>query len=250
MPMHNSERTVAASIGSVVGQTFTDWELLVVNDSSTDSSEDKVAALAAVDSRIRLMENTGRRGAAHARNVGVEAARGRYIAFLDSDDLWLPTKLGRQLELLQTPSAPLAYAWYAKIDGDAEIDAANFVPDKRIVRAPLHLTYRHMLRQDYIGFLTAIYDTEVLGKRYFPPLKRRQDYALLLSIMREGYEAFGVGEPLAVYRAARRGSLSSYKFRVGKYNWHIYRHVENLPLHRAVIAFFNYAVRSTRKYFI
>lgn len=248
--MHNANSTVRASISSVVGQTFKDWELIVVNDSSTDSSADKVAALAAADPRIRLLQNTGERGAAHARNVGVEAARGRYIAFLDSDDLWLPTKLDRQIELLQSTGAPLAYSWYVKVDGDAEVDAATFVPDKRLVRAPLRLTYRHMLKQDYIGFLTAIYDTQTLGKRYFPPLKRRQDYAMLLSIMREGHEAFGVGEPLAVYRAARSGSLSSNKFRVGKYNWHIYRNVEELPLHRAVLAFTNYAVRSTWKYFI
>lgn len=250
MPMHNSSATVASSIASVQGQTFDDWEIIVVNDFSTDSSPEMVAEIAAADPRIRLLHNTGERGAAHARNVAIKYAEGRYIAFLDSDDLWLPTKLDRQLEHLQATGGPISYSWYVKVDGDADVNAATFVADSRIVRSPARLAYKQMLRQDYIGFLTAIYDTEVVGKCYFPPLQRRQDYAMLLEIMRAGHEAHGVMEPLAVYRAARSGSLSSNKFKAARYNWHIYRHVEGLSLPRAVVAFCNYAVRSTYKYFI
>src|SRR5690625_310484 len=250
MPMHNAARSVESSIGSVLGQTFTDWELVVVNDSSTDDSYAIVAALAERDPRIVLTDNTGERGAAHARNVAIDLARGRYIAFLDSDDMWLPPKLERQMQRLSTSGGALSYTWYAKIDSHTVIDPQTFTPNKRLVTSPLHLTYRHMLRQDYIGFLTAIYDSHQLGKRYFPPLKRRQDYAMLLQIMREGHDAYGVGEPLALYRAARSGSLSSNKFKAAQYNWHIYRRVEQLSLGRAIVAFVNYAVRSGAKYLI
>lgn len=250
MPMHNSAATITASVSSVLGQTFTDWELVIVNDSSTDASPAIVAEFAKTDARIQLLNNPGPRGAANARNVATSHARGRYIAFLDSDDLWLPTKLERQVEHFERTAAPLTFTWYVKIDGEAQVDAATFEPIRRVVKAPLHLTYKHMLRQDYLGFLTVMYDTERVGKRYFPDLKRRQDYAMLLQLMREGYDAYGVGTPLAVYRAARSGSLSSNKFKAAKYNWHIYRNVEGLPFPRALVAFCNYAVRSTLKYLI
>lgn len=250
MPMHNSAEFVGASIRSVQAQSTGSWELVVVDDSSTDSSAAVVAELAAADPRIRLLTNDRGRGAAAARNVAIGAARGRYLAFLDSDDMWLPQKLERQLDLMQRTGTPLSYSAYYKIDGDTEVEAGDFVPTRRVVRAPLRLEYRHMLRQDYIGFLTAIYDTEQLGRRYLPPLKRRQDYALMLAILREGHTAQGLAEPLALYRAARSGSLSSNKLKAARYNWHIYRHVEGLPLPRAVIAFANYATRSALKYLI
>jgi|SRR5690625_3525464 len=250
MPMHNAARTVGLSIASIQAQTFPDWEVVVVNDSSTDDSSAVVGTLATKDPRIILLNNTGERGAAHARNVAIEHARGRYIAFLDADDMWLPTKLDQQLLRLRTTGGAICHTWYAKIDAETKVDPTTFTPRTRIVTSPLHLTYQHMLRQDYVGFLTALYDVEKVGKRFFPPLKRRQDYAMLLEIMREGHDSFGVGAPLAVYRAARSGSLSSNKFKAARYNWHIYRHVENLPLPQAAIAFGNYALRSGLKYLI
>lgn len=250
MPMRNSHDFVGASIRSVIGQSDARWELVVVDDGSTDGSVEVVEAIAAHEPRVRLFRNPGKAGAAHTRNHGITHAKGRYIAFLDSDDMWLPTKLAAQLELFERTRAPLTYTNYYKIDGDDDVEAADYVPTKRVVRAPLRLDYRRMLRQDYIGFLTAMYDTQLLGKRYFPELTRRQDYAMLLEVLRDGHEARGLEEPLALYRAGRSGSLSANKFRVARYNWHIYRHVEKLPLPRASIAFANYAVRSTLKYFI
>src|SRR5699024_2536181 len=112
------------------------------------------------------------------------------------------------------------------------------------------LEYRHLLRQDYIGFLTAVYDTHAIGKRMLPGIERRQDYALMLAILREGHVARGLDEPLALYRAGRAGSLSANKLVAARYNWRIYRHVEALPLPRALWTFANYAVRAGLKYFI
>ena len=250
MPMHNAERFVGQAIRSVLAQTVTDWELLIIDDASTDGSLAEVERGSGGDPRIRLLTNPGPHGAGPARNVGIEAARGRYVAFLDSDDMWLATKLDKQLALLEVSGAPLVYSAYYKIDGDSTTEATDFEPNGRVVTAPSRLEYKHLLRQDYIGFLTAVYDTAVLGKRMLPDIVRRQDYALMLALLREGHVARGLAEPLALYRARRSGSLSSNKIVAAKYNWHIYRHVEALPLPRALWAFGNYAVRAGTKYLI
>lgn len=250
MPMSNEASFVGPSVRSVLRQTFEDWELLVVDDASTDGSVEEFRAVAAGDERVILLRNEEPEGAAAARNHAIRLARGRYIAFLDSDDAWMPEKLEKQLALFERTDAPLTYTNYVKIRRQQQVDPTNFSPTRRIVRAPQQLNYTSMLRQDYIGFLTAMYDTEKLGKRYFAPLTRRQDYAMLLEIFREGHEARGLDEPLAIYRVARTGSLSSNKIKSSRYNWHIYRHVEKLPLPRALVAFANYAVRSGLKYLI
>lgn len=250
MPVHNAAEFVGLAVRSVQGQTVTDWELLVVDDSSTDGSLAEAHRLAATDTRIRVLSNDGPGGAGPTRNVGITAARGRYVAFLDSDDMWLPAKLEKQLALLEVSGAPLVYGDYYKVAADITVEAADFVPNGRVVRAPSRLAYRDMLRQDYIGFLTLVYDTHALGRRLLPTIERRQDYAFKLAILREGHVARGLDEPLALYRAGRAGSLSSNKLVASTYNWHIYRHVEELPLPRALWAFANYAVRSGLKYLI
>lgn len=250
MPMHNAADTLRASIDSVLRQTYRDWELLIIDDSSSDSSPRIAGEFAEADPRIKTLINPGERGAAPTRNVGVAAATGRYIAFLDADDLWLAAKLARQVEHMQRTGAVLTYTWYVKVDGHARVDLDTFDPTQRIVRSPLHLTYPAMLKQDYIGFLTAMYDADAVGKHYFPPLKRRQDYAMLLNMMRAGIEAHGIAAPLAVYRAARRGSLSANKFKAARYNWTIYREHERLSLPRAIYSFTNYAIRAGMKYLI
>src|SRR5699024_4981263 len=144
--------------------------------------------------------------------------------------------------------AAIHFTDYCKIDAEFDADPATVVPTERIVRAPRLLTYRHMLRQDYIGFLTCMYDRQIVGTRYLPAIERRQDYALLLEIMRAGHIARGLGEPLALYRAGRAGSLSANKLVAARYNWRIYREYERLPLGRAVLAFGNYGVRAGLKY--
>lgn len=250
MPMRNTADLVGFSARSVMEQSMPSWELIVVDDNSVDDSFEVVSRLAERDVRITLLRNDGASGAGPTRNVGIQHARGRYIAFLDSDDLWLPTKLAKQLALFEETGAALTYTAYYKIGATDHVEAATFEPSRRLVRPPLRLDYRVMLRQDYIGFLTAMYDTAALGKRFLPPLRRRQDYALLLSILREGATARGLAEPLALYRAGRPGSLSANKLRAARYNWQLYREVEQLSIPRSALAFGNYAVRATRKYLI
>jgi teichuronic acid biosynthesis glycosyltransferase TuaG len=251
MPVCDCESLVATSIRSVLGQTYADWELLVVDDYSLDRSADVVEEFCRADSRVRLLRNHGLRGAAHSRNLAIRSARGRYIAFLDSDDQWLPRKLEKQLRLARRTRAPLTFTSYYKIDGDSTETADTFVPNGRVVRAPLVLEYRHLLRQNYIGCLTAMYDIAQVGRVLMPEISRRQDYALWLEILRRpGRRAVGLAEPLALYRAQRPGSLSSNKIRGASYNWQVYRDVEQLPLPVAAAAFGSYAVRASRKFLI
>lgn len=250
MPVSDCADLVGASIRSVLAQTFADWELLVVDDYSLDCSADVVEEFSRLDTRVRLLHNHGKRGAAHARNHAIRASRGRYVAFLDSDDQWLPRKLEKQVRFARQTGAPLTYTAYYKIDATSSETVETFAPNGRVVSAPLALEYRHMLRQDYIGCLTAMYDTEQVGRIQMPTIARRQDYALWLEILRPGRQARGLAEPLALYRAQRPGSLSANKLRVARYNWHVYRNVEKLGLPRAATAFGNYAVRATRKFLI
>jgi glycosyltransferase involved in cell wall biosynthesis len=236
MPVYNSEATLGAAVRSVLTQTHTDLELLVTDDKSSDGSMDLLMQFARQDERVLPRSAPERGGAGRARNLAIERARGDYVAFLDSDDMWLPEKTERQIEFATAGSAPLTFTSYFKMDADYDGEAADFVPNGRVIRARDHVDYRAMLVQDHIGALTAMYDRTVLGTRLMPEMRKRQDYALWLSIMRDGADARGLAEPLAVYRAHQAGSLSSNKLSLVPYNWELYRKHEQLPVPRATRA--------------
>ncbi|MFG2684341.1 glycosyltransferase family 2 protein [Streptomyces sp. NPDC048392] len=230
MPVHNSAATLGPAVRSVLAQTHTDLELLITDDASSDDSMDLLRAFARRDERVLVKAAPEQGGAGRARNLAMERARGSYVAFLDSDDLWLPAKLERQLNFAKAADAPLTYTSYYKMDADYAGEAAGFVPNGRVVQARARVDYSAMLRRDYIGALTAMYDRTVLGTRLMPEMPKRQDYALWLSILRDGFDARGLAEPLAVYRAHRAGSLSSNKFSLIPYNWALYREHERLSV--------------------
>ena len=247
MPVHNSAATLGASIRSVLAQTHTDLELLVTDDASSDDSMDLLREFARQDERVLPEAAPEQGGAARARNLAIARARGGYVAFLDSDDMWLPTKAERQLDFAATAGAPLTFTSYFKVDAQYDGEAADFVPNGRVVQARKNVGYRAMLIQDHIGALTAMYDRTVLGTRLMPDMPKRQDYALWLSIMRDGTVARGLQEPLAVYRAQRPGSLSSNKLGLVRYNWQLYREHERLSTPRSTLALSGAAWHSVRK---
>jgi glycosyltransferase involved in cell wall biosynthesis len=199
------------------------------------------------DERVFPESAPERGGAGRARNLSITRARGEYVAFLDSDDLWLPEKTERQIEFARAVDAPLTFTSYYKMDAEYDGEGADFIPSGRVVHAREHVDYHAMLIQDHIGALTAMYDRSVLGTRLMPEMRKRQDYALWLSIMRDGTPSRGLPEPLAVYRSHRKGSLSSNKLSLVQYNWSLYREHERLSLPRSTRALAGAAWHSLRK---
>lgn len=220
MPAYNAANTIGPAIQSIQAQSENDWELIVINDNSRDDTVAIVTAMARTDPRIRLVHNSGLQGAAPARNTGLAAANGRYIAFLDADDLWLPEKLTRQLALMAETNAPLCYAGF--------ITRRAGWPEK-VVTVPDSITYDHLLGGNIIGCLTAIYDTRICGKVPMPLIRSRHDFALWLQLLKTHGTAYGIPEPLAVLHLAK-GTLSANKI-VSTYDtWRMYRDVIGLSV--------------------
>ena len=240
MPVHNVEKFVKSSIDSVLSQTYPYWELLAVDDCSTDHSAAIIRQYAQVDSRIRYFKTDEPSGSpALPRNIGIEQARGRYIAFLDSDDAWLPGKLERQIAMFEKyEDMAICFSNYEKMMENGE-------RNNRIVKAPEWVTYKQLLLGNVIGCLTAVYDTEKVGKVYFPN-HSHEDYILWLSILKRGYVARNTGTVEALYRV-REHSVSSNKLKTLSWQWNIYRNVEHIGFAKSAFYFANYACRAFKK---
>jgi teichuronic acid biosynthesis glycosyltransferase TuaG len=238
-PVFNSANFIAATIQSVLNQTYPHWEMILVDDVSNDNSVKIIQSFS--DSRIKLIQLTKNSGPAVARNKAIAAATGRFIAFIDSDDLWLPEKLDKQLQFMLSKKAAVTHTAYEVID-------IKGIPTGKIIHAPEILSYNQLLNYNYIGCLTGIYDTEQTGKVFMPEIPKRQDYGLWLAILRKGFKAYYLDEVLAKYRTGRQ-SVSSNKFETAKYNWQILRNIECLPLPRAVWHFAVYTFLGFKKYY-
>ena len=222
MPAYNCADYIAESIKSVQNQSYRNWELIVADDNSTDGTVDTVRSVAADDNRIHLLETDINLGPAAARNRAINAAQGDYIAFLDSDDIWFPDKLSRQISFMEQTGYDFTYTAYEKINERSEKMGI-------VVSAPKSVNYSSMLyRGDPIGNLTVVYDATKLGKFYVPDIKKRNDFALWLKMMHDCKRAYGLNEVLASYRV-RAGSISSTrKSELLKYYWELYRDIERL----------------------
>jgi glycosyltransferase involved in cell wall biosynthesis len=215
-PMYNNEAVIEETINSVINQTYSNWELILVDDCSLDSTISKVETLAENDTRLKLLKHQENKGAAEARNLGTKMAKGSYIAFLDADDLWKKDKLELQVEVLNTKLSDVCFGSYELMD-------SNGLPLNKKVQALKELTYKKLLKANYIGNLTGIYNCENLGKIYTKDLKKRQDWLLWLeAIKRSEKPAKGISETIAYYRISE-GSLSSNKTNLIKHNFNAYR---------------------------
>lgn len=224
MPTYNSGEFVIESILSIQAQTCPNWELLITDDCSSDNTVDLVQDLAVKDRRIKFFQLSENGGAGIARNHSIEKAAGRYIAFCDSDDQWVPNKLEKQLQFMRQHDLAFTYTSYEKID-----EAGNSIGS---VTCLPRVTHKTMLRNNYIGCLTVVYDTRTLGKQFMPIIRKRQDWALWLKILKQCPEARGLQEHLSIYRD-RSGSISSNKIEMVKFNWIIFNDVEKLGILRS-----------------
>ena len=235
---YNAEGFIAETIASVQAQSLTDWEMLIADDASGDRTAEIVSAIAAQDPRIRLIPLERNGGVARARNAALAQARGRYIAFLDSDDLWLPEKLERQIASMTEHDAAVSYTSFRRINEDGS-DLG------RLVRVPARLTYRQLLKNTAIATLTGMVDTAKTG-----PIRmteaRRDDYILWLSLLKRGFTAYGLQEDLARYRVVR-GSLSSRPKRSAAWVWDVYRKIEKLGLLHSAWCMAHYGARAILK---
>lgn len=214
--MFNSEAFISETINSVLNQSYHNWELLLIDDCSTDKTLGLVNQYITQYANIKLFKNDINLGVAVSRNIGIEAAKGVYIAFLDADDLWKSKKLENQLAFMHAEKCDVSYSSYEQID-----EAGNLL--NKLIKALPELTYQKHLKSNYIGNLTGIYNAKVLGKIEAPNLRKRQDWALwLTAIKKSGKPARGIQESLAYYRV-RKNSMSSNKINLLKYNYLVYR---------------------------
>jgi glycosyltransferase involved in cell wall biosynthesis len=238
-PSYNSSRFISQTIESVLAQTYQDWEMIIVDDVSPDNSNDIIDEYCKKDSRITLIKLEKNSGPAVARNKAIEEAKGRYIAFLDADDLWHPEKLEKQINFMNENNLALSYASYYIISED-NVDLGIFTTKERI-------DYFDLLKTNSIGCLTAMYDTKLIGKVLMPNIIKKQDYGLWLKILKQIDYAKGLLEPLAYYRLVSN-SVSSNKVDGIKYIWKIFRDVEKLNIFQSFYYFCFYVYYGLRKY--
>lgn len=232
-PLYNCSDFLEKTIQSVIFQSYVHWEMIMVDDCSQDNSLEIAKRYASYDERIKIIQLEQNSGAAVARNTAIKKAKGRYIAFLDSDDQWLPNKLESQLSFMQKNEVVFSYAAYEKVD-----EQGNVVG---LIRVPEKVEYSDLLKVCSIGCLTAMYDTYTLGKIYMPLIRKRQDLGLWLRILKKIPYAYGVQEVLGQYQL-RSDSISANKISAAKYTWRLYRDVEKLNIFLASYYFMHYAV--------
>lgn len=215
-PSFNCSSFIAATIESIQSQTYQNWELLITDDCSSDDTREVIRVYADKDSRIKLLELEKNSGAGVARNNSIKAAKGRYIAFCDSDDRWYPDKLEKQLNYMNVKDCGMSHTSYMTCDEKDQINGIVICRKKESLNSAC--------KDDKMGFLTVIYDTLKVGKVYMPELRKRQDWALKLKVLQLCGISYGMKEPLAYYRK-RSDSISSNKRSLIKYNIAVYHQV-------------------------
>lgn len=241
VPVYNAEKFIQSTISMVQAQTFEDWEMILVEDHSLDDTREILYEMRenTLDKRLKfIFLDNNKDGPAPARNKGVEVATGRYIAYLDADDVWDRHKLERTLEYMKEKDAGFVFTAYEFGD-----EAAN--PTGKVVNVPETLSYKKALSRTVIFTSTVMFDTEKIGKELIKmPVVPSEDTATWWNILRNGYTAYGLNEVLAIYRRPAT-SLSSNKGKAVVRIWNLYRNVEKLSLIRSGWYFCGWAIRAT-----
>lgn len=220
-PTYNSAEFLSETIESILAQTYTNWELLITDDCSTDNTVEIIERYTKKDSRIKFFRLEKNSGGGIARNNSIKQAEGRYIAFCDSDDRWFPDKIAKQINFMKEKDIAFSYASYLLCDENGKENGINVCLSK--------LTYRKILMDNYVGCLTAMYDTAKIGKVYMPSIRKRQDWGLWISILKKCRMAYGIKQPLGLYRI-RQNSVSSNKLSLIRYHATLYKEMLHIPI--------------------
>ena len=239
MPCYNMEKYIAATIHSVQQQTYPYWELLIVDDASTDGTDDIVKSHQIQDDRIHFVVKPKHSGIADTRNQCISMAKGRFLAFLDADDLWHPEKLEQQLQFMTERNIGFSYSSYDCVDEEGK-------PLEKMVKSAGNLDYDAYLHNTIIGCSTVMIDTTIIGNVFVPNFRTSEDTATWLNILKKGFLAYAIEQPLTSYRI-RQHSASSNKLKASSDLWRVYRKNEKLPLFKAVACFSSYAFNAIKK---
>ncbi|QLE86117.1 glycosyltransferase family 2 protein [Shewanella sp. Scap07] len=236
-PSFNCSKSIAKTIDSVLGQSYQNWEMLIADDCSGDATCEVIQQYVDMDTRIKLIKREWNAGPAVTRNRAIQAAKGRFIAFLDADDTWHKDKLEKQIKFMLDRQVTLSYTGYERIHEDGRKLGTMTVPSS--------VCYHDILKTNSIGCLTACYDSLQLGKVYMPNIAKRQDLALWLRILKKTDRAYGIQESLADYYVGV-SSVSANKVIAAKYQWRVYREIEKLGLIQSLYYFFSYAFQAVK----
>lgn len=238
-PAYNASADIEASIKSAIEQTYSNWEMLITDDCSTDNTREIILRYSNIDPRVILLQNKVNSGPAEARNNSLNIAKGRYIAFLDSDDLWLPEKLESQIGYMNQKECGFCFTQYRRFVDLDETGRLIDVPDKKI-------TYSQLLKGNCIYTSTVLIDKEVSGE--FKMTKTfYDDYVLWLELLKKGVHAYGLKKDLMRYRV-RKGSVSRNKLNSAKEVWKLFRDEEQLPLIKRIWYFGHWGMHNVAKY--
>jgi glycosyltransferase involved in cell wall biosynthesis len=233
-PSYNAVEYIEDTLTSILSQTYQNWELLIIDDCSSDETVALVKSFVALDKRIMLYELNTNSGAAVARQEGIDFAKGKYIAFCDSDDTWLPAKLERQVEFMEKNKILFSCTAYEQMNQKGIRNGKIFYPKKKA-------DYKLVLRLCPIGNSTVMIETEFIRLVRIPNIKKRNDYLLWLTLLKKTSYAYGLNEILTCYRL-RDGSISNNKFSLVSYQWKIYRDFEKLSILYSVLLIINWGL--------
>lgn len=241
VPVYNAQDFMRETMDSILAQTYKDIEIICIDDMSQDNSRNIIEEYAKKYNNIVPLLLTENGGVANARNKGIEVAKGRYIAFLDSDDIWEKTKIEKQIKFMKTNGYEFTFTSYTFMDSDS-----NLLNTK--VHAKKVLDYNELLKHNAIACLTVVIDREQVKEIYMPAI-HHEDYAAWLRILKKGHKAYGLDEFLARYRV-RFNSLSGNKLKAATWTWNILRKEEKLGLFKAMYYFINYAIININKHIL
>lgn len=232
VPNYNCEKYIRETLNSILNQTYKNIEIIIIDDCSSDESYKIALNYATKFSNIKVIRLEKNSGAAIARNKGIEIASGEYIAFLDSDDIWLETKLEKQIKIMEDKNYGITFTGYEHINETGEKLGIE-------IRTPKKVNYNMLLWHDYFGCLTVVYNQRKLGKIYSENIRKNNDYSLFLNILKKENYAYSLNENLAKYRI-RKGSISRNKIHTIKPHYYLIRKIEKQSIFKSIMCIFSH----------